>query len=74
MFDNIRLDAPTCVPELGPTADLDEDCDVDIDDLDIFANDWLLKAETITFDVMQPSKAPILWYKFNESGSIPIPG
>ena len=34
MFDNIRLYAATCVPEFGPTADLDEDCDVDINDMD----------------------------------------
>jgi hypothetical protein len=68
MFDNIRLYPPACVPQFGPTADLDGDCDVDINDLDILANDWLLKAETRTFAVTQPAKAPILWYKFNESG------
>ena len=69
MFDNIRLYAPTCVPQFGPKADLDGDCDVDINDLDIFVNDWLLKYETIPFPVTPPSKAPILWYKFNETGS-----
>ncbi len=67
MFDNIRLYAPTCDPSRGPTADLDGDCDVDIYDLVIFANDWLMKAETLTFVVTQPAKAPILWYEFNDS-------
>jgi Concanavalin A-like lectin/glucanases superfamily len=69
MFDNIQLYAPMCVPQFGPKADLDGDCDVDINDLDIFVNDWLLKAEPIPFPVTPPSKAPILWYKFNETGS-----
>ncbi|MGA2322884.1 MAG: LamG domain-containing protein [Sedimentisphaerales bacterium] len=73
MFDNIRLYVPMCVPQFGPKADLDGDCDVDINDLDIFVNDWLLKAEPIPFPVMPPSKAPILWYKFNESGQIANP-
>ena len=68
MFDNIRLYAATCVPQFGPTADLDEDCDVDINDMDILANDWLQHADDFTSHAMQPAKAPILWYKFNESG------
>ncbi len=37
MFDNIRLYSSKCTGlcrKYGPTADLDEDCDVDINDMD----------------------------------------
>jgi len=71
-FDNIRLLAATCNPqfakESGLTADFDNDCDVDINDLDSFVNDWLWAAvpqHNITTTV--PHKAPVIWYKFNES-------
>jgi len=46
---------------------MDGDCDVDINDLDIFANDWLAKADDRTFAITAPA-APILWYKFNGTG------
>lgn len=66
LFDNIRLYAATCVPQYGPSADLDEDCDVDINDMDRLANDWLSHAENFVFSpCTQPAKAPVLWYKFN---------
>ena len=72
MFDNLRLYGQTCNPAYAKTnglsADLDGDCDVDVNDLDAFANDWLWKAvpeHTITTTV--PHKAPVLWYKFNET-------
>ena len=65
MFDNIRLYASKCVPEFGPKADLDEDCDVDINDMDRLSNEWLLKAETLTYTVTKTTKPPIIWYKFN---------
>ena len=72
MFDNIRLYAATCIPSYaqaqGLSADLDNDCDVDINDLDVFANDWLYTAvpqHSITTTV--PHKAPVIWYKFNEA-------
>jgi hypothetical protein len=69
MFDNIRLYAATCVSQYGPTADLDGDCDVDINDMDLLATDWLQRAENYVFSpCTQPAKAPILWYKFNEAG------
>ncbi len=73
MFDNIRLYAQTCNPSFADThglnADLDNDCDVDVNDLDYFANDWLWRAipqHTIT-GITAPHKAPVLWYKFNET-------
>jgi hypothetical protein len=68
MFDNIRLIVATCVPAFGPKADLDGDCDVDLGDLDVLANQWLWAAvpqHSITTTV--PHKAPVIWYKFNES-------
>jgi hypothetical protein len=72
MFDNIRLYAQTCNPGYahttgGLTADLDNDCDVDINDLDLFATDWLTHADNIVFSpYTAPHKAPILWYKFTD--------
>jgi hypothetical protein len=67
MFDNIRLYAKTCNPNppFDLTADMDGDCDVDVNDLDVFANDWLAKAHTYTFAITAP-QAPVLWYKFND--------
>ncbi len=65
MFDNIRLYAPTCVQ--CPTADLDGDCDVDINDLDIFVNYWLEGDVNWCWPEVTQPKAPILWYKFNGS-------
>jgi Concanavalin A-like lectin/glucanases superfamily len=71
MFDNIRLYAATCVPQYGPKADLDGDCDVDINDLSLLANDWLKHADNFVFSPYTlPHKAPILWYKFEETGAI----
>ncbi len=67
MFDNIRLYAKTCNPTFAQTADMDGDCDVDINDLSIFANDWLVKANIYTFAITAP-KTPVLWYKFDDSG------
>jgi hypothetical protein len=75
MFDNIRLYASTCIPSYaqahGLSADLDGDCDVDINDLDAFSNNWLWAAapqHSITTTV--PHKAPVIWYKFNESSGV----
>jgi hypothetical protein len=46
MFDNIRLYAHVCNPAFRPTADMDEDCDVDIDDLKFISLKWLT-ADTV---------------------------
>jgi len=41
-FDDIRLYRPRCFTwRRQPVGDLDDDCDVDCDDLDIMAGDWL---------------------------------
>ena len=70
MFDNIRLYSQTCNPAVTLSADMDGDCDVDINDLTVFAEYWLQKADLRTFDSNTvPHKAPILWYKFNDSGN-----
>jgi len=43
-FDDIRLYPPRCVPSLrSPVADFDNDCDVDYDDLQMMAADWLVQ-------------------------------
>jgi hypothetical protein len=77
MFDNIRLYAATCIPSYaqaqGLSADLDGDCDVDINDLDTFSNYWLFAAapqHSITTTV--PRKAPVIWYKFNEAAGTTV--
>jgi hypothetical protein len=72
MFDNIRLYASTCNPAFAPAADLDGDCDVDINDLLIFSNDWLKKAELRTFPTITAPRAPVLWYKFNETSGTAV--
>jgi hypothetical protein len=40
-FDDIRLYPRRCVPEYAPAGDLDGDCDVDYQDLDIMLQNWL---------------------------------
>jgi len=70
MFDNIRLYASTCNPSYNQTADMNGDCFVDLYDLMSLSNYWLTQATVINYtDKVAPSKAPILWYKFNESGT-----
>jgi hypothetical protein len=39
-FDDLRLYPVRCVPEYGPAADLDDDCDVDEGDLRELIGDW----------------------------------
>jgi hypothetical protein len=41
MFDDIRLNMPTCVPEYGPEADFSGNCIVDMADVGIMAEAWL---------------------------------
>ncbi len=71
MFDNIRLYAQTCNPGFahseGLTADFDSDCDVDVNDLDVFATYWLQHADDLTYSPITAPKAPVLWYQFNDN-------
>jgi hypothetical protein len=41
--------------------------------MDRLANQWLLQAHNYTYDVSKPVKEPLLWYKFNESGTTTNP-
>ena len=52
MFDNIRLYSQTCNPTFahtngGLTGDFDNDCDVDVNDLDRFVNSWLAQGRRL---------------------------
>ncbi|MGB7581830.1 MAG: LamG-like jellyroll fold domain-containing protein, partial [Sedimentisphaerales bacterium] len=68
MFDNIQLLRGCDWPGGALSEDFDGDCYVDINDLSIFAESWLQKAELRTFTTILAPSAPILWYKFNDSG------
>jgi hypothetical protein len=81
LFDNIGLYAQTCNPdyELVPPGDLDRDCDVDINDLQLLANAWLNAATDINFAALDPpiivtapATPPVLWYKFEDTGDTNI--
>jgi len=69
MFDDIRLWAKTCNPTDPnvPTADLNNDCIVDLGDLDVLANNWLSRARDEYKPIATPA-SPILWYEFEETG------
>jgi hypothetical protein len=71
LIDNITLYSQTCNADfahdvMGQTADLDNNCQVDFNDLEVFAVQWLARAQTLTFVVTAPGD-PVIWYKFNES-------
>jgi hypothetical protein len=40
-FDDITLCATTCIPKYARDGDIDDDCDVDWDDVDLMSDDWL---------------------------------
>jgi hypothetical protein len=54
-FDDIRLYAPRCMPELGPEVDLNADCIIDFGDVEIIATEWLQSGE-VTADLYVDSK------------------
>jgi len=67
-FDDIRLYQRHCVPEYGPVADLSGDCRVDINDVNMFADQWLSKQTVVT--PKEPCNIDpnlVLWYKFDET-------
>ena len=48
-FDDIRLYIPRCVASLAqPAGDLNDDCAVDIADMEIISNDWLVSGYDVT--------------------------
>jgi hypothetical protein len=68
LVDSIRLEPAMCLARNGD-ADLNNDCVVDLLDLDILANDWLVHSTVVTASA--PVTGPVLWYKFDEiSGNI----
>ncbi|MHC4707004.1 MAG: hypothetical protein ACYS8I_07955 [Planctomycetota bacterium] len=40
-FDDLTLCSTICVPRYAPDGDVDDDCDVDWDDVDLMVGDWL---------------------------------
>ncbi len=64
--DTIRLQPPMCLASSGD-ADLNNDCVVDIADLDILANAWLMSSTVVTASA--PAVGPVLWYQFNEGSN-----
>jgi hypothetical protein len=68
-IDSIRLYTPRCVPELSLSADVNGDCEVNIDDLKYLSNNWTSCCQII--NAQTPAHGPVLHYAFDEtSGSI----
>jgi hypothetical protein len=44
-FDDITFCATTCIPRYARDGDIDDDCDVDWDDVDLMAGDWLEESD-----------------------------
>jgi hypothetical protein len=68
-IDDIRLYPPRCFPELAQiVGNLNGDCIVDNQDLDIFGGDWLVS--DYNAQGAPPTYPPEVWYRFDEgSGS-----
>jgi len=49
-FDDLRLQPVRCVPKYGPLADLTDDCFVDIEDLRVLADEWLVETQFQEWD------------------------
>jgi len=64
--DTIRLYPSMCINQNGD-ADVDNDCDVDLDDVAVVAYDWLESDYSVTASA--PATGPVLWYKFNKEGT-----
>lgn len=69
-IDDVQLYQQRCVEEYGPAGDLNGDCRVDINDVLILAQDWLLKGEGDVTAATPNSAGLVAHYAFNEtSGS-----
>jgi hypothetical protein len=67
IFDDIRLYQKRCVPAYTLTADLTGDCRTDINDVNVFADNWLAKQTMVT--PKEPCNIDanlMLWYKFDD--------
>jgi len=70
-FDDIRLYPPRCAPWLRRAAgDIDNDCDVDYNDLEIVTNNWLISDYNVT--PVNPTDSNLVgWWKLDEiSGTV----
>jgi hypothetical protein len=65
-FDDIRVYSSSCrIDKVQPEGDLDNDCRVDFDDVEIMADDWL--ESDILVEVEEPPDANLLgWWKLDE--------
>jgi len=63
--DDIRLYAPRCLPDIvKPAADFSNDCVVDMADLEILTDDWLLSSYDVTVAAASDANL-VLRYKFD---------
>jgi len=63
-FDDIRLYVPRCVPELvKPAGDFSNNCIVDMADLEILAENWLLSDYDVTAETVSDANL-VLHYEF----------
>jgi hypothetical protein len=69
-FDEINLYVPTCRPEiLEQEGDLNEDCTVDWEDVEIMADDWL-ETDVNLNPVQAPGEANLAgWWKLDEAAA-----
>jgi hypothetical protein len=70
-FDDIGLYRPMCINQdvmQGGDADLDNDCEVDGDDMEILADGWLKAAYDVNINLgtYDMNDGLILWYKFDD--------
>jgi hypothetical protein len=59
-FDDVRLNMPYCVPEYGPTGDLNGDCVVGVADVGKMTEDWLerdVNFPDLGIDIEEPCDA-----------------
>ncbi|MHC4498631.1 MAG: LamG domain-containing protein, partial [Planctomycetota bacterium] len=68
-FDDIRLYQPTCLPDKAkPEGDLNNDCKVDFDDVEIMADEWL-EGDVNLGEVKEPCDANLVgWWKLDDGG------
>ncbi|MHC4487450.1 MAG: LamG domain-containing protein, partial [Planctomycetota bacterium] len=70
-FDNIRLYPAICAPWAVPEGDLNGDCDVDFEDVEIMADAWLDSdcnciEEYGSMPSPQGEPSLVAWYEFND--------
>ncbi|MHC4913643.1 MAG: LamG domain-containing protein, partial [Planctomycetota bacterium] len=67
-FDDIALLPQRCVPAYGPAMDLNGDCIVNMDELELVIDDWLLHGFDVNSEV--PPNSPLVHFTFDsDSGA-----